>query len=159
MPLWLRWTLAVAAFVALGVGLFAATRPVGAPQPGPAAVDIAADRQGRMAVAQDQAPRTATLPSGSDVRRALERAIEADVRRRVRSGDLPAPEQGARCTAAGRQPGRRRAFRCTALAGALGFPFLAVADVRARRLTWCKRVLGPSGDPALDVPPSRRCRL
>lgn len=115
-----------------------------------------ADRLGQILVAQDQAPHTVALPRAASPRRALERTIAADMTGRIRRHELSGPLQRSRCTATRGRHARRRPFRCTVKAGDVSYPFLGVVDLRARRITWCKRDPPPS--PRLDIPVSGRCR-
>jgi hypothetical protein len=158
LPLWVRWVVSVIVFGALFIAFVIAVTPR-APVP---RTDVRklleADRKTRMVIAQDQVPHTARLPRHVTARVALQRAIADDVRSRVRRGDLRGPAQGARCKPAQARGPSRRPFRCTARAGDIPYPFLGVVDLRARRITWCKRV-EPTPDVAMvDVPISRRCQ-
>jgi hypothetical protein len=150
-----RWAASVTLFIALFSALVLTTRSTPTPDRDVEAL-VEADRQARIAIAQDQAPRNAPLRRGAIPRVALERAIADDVRNRVRRGQLRGPAQGARCGSPRAGRPRRQAFDCTARAGEIRYPFLGVVDVSARRLTWCKRVLPDVVTP--DVPVSRRCR-
>jgi len=155
-PLWLQWVLAVLVFGGAGAGLVIALHSGMPGYQTDRSAAIRADREARIVVEQDQRPRGAPLGRSVVARVALQRAIAADTRGRVRRGELTGRERLVRCMSTGAQKGRRRAFRCSALVGDVRYPFLGVADLRTRRLTWCKR--DPAPQPALDVPVSRRCR-
>jgi hypothetical protein len=153
-PLWIRWALTLVVFAGLGIGVVAVYRGAtrldtgsGAPEP---------SVEGQAAVARDQAPQSRPLARAAAPRVALERAIAGDMRSRIRRNEVSRPLERSGCTPAGDRRGSRRAFRCKARTGGLVYPFLGVVDLRARRVTWCKRDPPPS--PALDVPVSRRCR-
>lgn len=118
--------------------------------------EIEANREDRALVEEDQAPHVKGLPHATSARIALERDIAADVMGRIRRQDLSGPVQRTRCAASGSRQVARQAFRCSVRTGGVRYPFLGVADMRARSVTWCKR--DPPADPALDIPVSRRCR-
>ena len=52
----------------------------------------------------------------------------------------------------------RQKRRMTARAAAIAYPFLGVADERARQLTWCKVDPSPVSNGPQEVPVSPRCR-
>ena len=75
-------------------------------------------------------------------------AIEADARARVRAGKLDGRILRVDCEA-GRSSGSRTSYDCTAVTseiprtgrgvpGVLGYPFVAVVDLRTGRYSWCK---------------------
>jgi hypothetical protein len=107
---------------------------------------------------QDQAPHTSALASGAPADVALQRAIGADVLGLIGAGTLAGPLQGVRCSPTGAPRAGRQAFRCTARAAAIAYPFLGVVDARARRLTWCKFDPPPVHGGPQEVPVSPRCR-
>src|ERR1700728_3202380 len=87
---------------------------------------------------------------------ALQRAIAIDMRNLIRHGALTGPLQGVRCSPAGKRQAARQAFDCTARAAAIAYPFLGVADERARQLTWCKFDPSPVSNDPQEVPVSSR---
>lgn len=147
----------VVAFAVLTVAVLLAVR---AANTGGAARDRAAgaeaNRLGRIVQTQDQAPRSASLRGPTAPRLALERAISADMRRRIARHQLSGPLHRARCYRAAGSGRIRRAYRCTVRAGDVPYPFLGVVDLRSRRVTWCKYDPGPTA--GSDVPVSPRCR-
>jgi hypothetical protein len=157
LPLWLRWVLSLLFFVALAGGLLVALHGSDAStQNENAGTLLRANRQARTVVLHDQAPRSRPLARSEAPKRALQVAIAADLRSRVRRGQLAGPVQGARCGAAPSSGATRRAYKCLARAAGFGYPFFAVADLRTKRLTWCKfdassAALGP-------IAVSPRCR-
>ena len=58
------------------------------------------------------------------------------------------------CTGTGTHAGRP-AFRCSAVADGISYPFFGVVNLRARRVTYCKRDAPPV--PSLNIPLNRRC--
>lgn len=156
MPLWLRWLLTVAGFGAAAIVLIIVVGSSGNSSDGNAAALLRAGERVRRGVLHDQAPHSSKLPAGVPPAVGLERAIAADVRGRVRRKELAGPTRGVSCTAVDSRRGSRRSYRCTARAGAVRYPFFAIADLRARRLTWCKFDQIPVGEGA--VPLSLRCK-
>lgn len=156
LPLWARWALTLLAFGTLSIAAVIAVKGSNeSSQEQQAAALIEASRAARKVVIRDQAPRSSALPGGVSPGTGLERAIGADVRSRVRRDELEGPAQGVRCAQAKPERASRRPFRCTARAGGFGYPFRGVADLRARRLTWCKFDPVPPGQ--APVPLSAKC--
>jgi hypothetical protein len=116
------------------------------------------DRQARAArvreLREDQRPRRVPIPAGSSGRAvalagALETAITADVRERVQAGMLEGPVRATRCTPVRIRTQLRSAFNCFTLSDRssgqestpgvnVGYRFRGEADLRKRRLLWCK---------------------
>jgi hypothetical protein len=119
---------------------------------------LEANREGRIALEEDQAPHTSGLGAGAPTRVALQRAIAIDMRNLIRHGALPGPPQGVRCSPSGTRHSGRQAFHCTARAAAIAYPFLGVLDEHARQLTWCKFDASPVSNGPQEVPVSPRCR-
>lgn len=115
-----------------------------------------ADRLGRIVQAQDQTPRSVPLRRAAAPRHALEAVIAADMRQRIRRHEFRGPLQSSRCKQVATSRRNRRAYRCTAQAAGLPYPFLGVVDLRRRRVTWCK--YDPGATPTSDVPVSPSCR-
>ncbi len=156
IPLWLRWLLTVAGFGAAAVVLIIVVGGSGNSSDGNAAELLRAGERVRSGVLHDQAPHSSKLHAGVPPAVGFERAIAADVRGRVRRKELAGPTRGVSCTAVDPRRGSRRPYRCTARVGAIRYPFFAVADLRTRRLTWCKFDQIPTGEGA--VPLSPRCK-
>jgi hypothetical protein len=112
---------------------------------------------------------------------ALDRAILADARARVRAGSLHGPILRAVCKPVTEGPlvptARRGGYVCTAVTadipkegrgstavgGTLGYPFWAIVEYRRRTFAWCK-VNPPPGEQAVQanaalVPPPAGCDL
>jgi hypothetical protein len=164
MPLWSRWlaTLLVYAFVIVAIVIVVRSANGSGGSSGASAAEAQAlaeaNREGRIAIAEDEAPHTAVLASGADVQLALEHAIAADVRARVAHGQLTGPLQSVRCLAVGPSRGGRRELHCEVRSADIDYPFVGVADARALRLTWCKVDPPPAGSGPLEVPVSPRCQ-
>lgn len=156
LPLWLRWVLTLLVFGALAVVGLSAVQGGGGSAQDEAAAPLEANRAARTVIVRDQAPRSAALPAGVAPKLALERAIRADVRGRVRRDRLTGPAQSVRCSPAPPAPPGRRPFRCGAKADGIRYPFRGVVDLRTGRMTWCKFDPVPSGE--VPVPLSPRCK-
>jgi hypothetical protein len=142
--------------VAIVIAIHAVNHSGASPSERSAALE--ANREGRIALEEDQAPHTSGLGSGAPSRVALQRAIAIDMRNLIRHGALTGPLQGVRCSPTGKSQVARQAFDCTARAAAIAYPFLGVADERARQLTWCKFDPSPVSSGPQEVPVSPRCR-
>jgi hypothetical protein len=156
-PLWARWLLSLLGFAALIALIAIVVRGQGgSPRPDRSA-EVEADREGQIVIAQDQTPHTATLRAGVLARVALELAIKADVRDRIRNGQLAGNLQSVRCKPARSTLAGRRAYRCTARVANIAYPFLGVANEHARELTWCKRDPPPASNAPQAVPVNPGC--
>jgi hypothetical protein len=159
-----RWLITIAVYAGAIAAIAIAVRGGGGGggSPGPsqaeAAAQAQADREGRIAIAQDEAPHTATLSPGTSLPDALRRAIGEDVHSRIAHGELTGPLQSVSCSASGTARGGRAPFDCSARSAGLSYAFLAVADERTRRLTWCKVDPPPEAGAPLEVPVSASCR-
>lgn len=155
-PLWLRFTLAgvltVAALVALV--LYVDHHNTDSPPSTNPAAEVQANREAEILVAQDQAPHVAGLPAGASPPAAMRMAVRGFVTRQIFLGSLGGPLRRVGCTAAGTRVARR-GFRCSVSAGGVRYGFLGVVDLRARRVTYCKR--DPPPAPSDNVAVSRRC--
>src|SRR5580693_4090676 len=140
-PLWARWVLALAG-AAILIAVIAIVTSGGEGSSNPTAsergAEVEANREGRIVVEQDQAPHSAPLGAGVPASVALRAAIARDANRRILHSELTGPLQRVRCGREGPSHGGLRAVRCTAYANGISYPFVAVVDARARRLTWCK---------------------
>lgn len=156
LPLWLRWALTILGFGVIAIALVAVLRGSGESAQKGAAALLRADAATRALVSRDQAPHSASLPPGVAPEVAMQRAIAADIRGRVRRNQLGGPAGAAHCVRSGPTRKGRLEFRCSAEAGRIGYPYVGVVAPGAGRLTWCK-FDAPPGE-QLAVPVSRRCR-
>ena len=157
LPLWSRFVLAAAIAVALvaAMVLFVEGNNTNTNPSLNEASEVQANREAETLVAQDQAPRVVRLTSGAAPAAALERAIHARMAAQVAGGAIAGPLKATRCRARGVATPGGRSYSCTVLAGGVIYPFLAVVDARAGRITYCKRDQPPV--PSDSVPISRRC--
>jgi hypothetical protein len=160
-PLWARW-LPVFAVVIAAIAIAVRSAGTGGEESSSSEAEpqaaAEANRVGQVAIAQDEAPHSERLPAGVPAQRALQRAVQADVRARITHGELTGPLQAVSCRAAGAPRARDRPFACNVRSAGLLYPFVAVLDERALRLTWCKVDAPPVAHGPLEVPVSARCR-
>ncbi|HXP29259.1 MAG TPA: hypothetical protein VN804_05855 [Solirubrobacteraceae bacterium] len=159
-PLWLRWVLATVVAAAVIAGIVIAVERAG---PEGSATEAGAEaeinRLADITIGEDEAPHSAGLTASATSTVALERAISSNVRQRIDAHQLTGPLQGVECKASGRARAGRRPYRCTAHSAGIAYPFLAVVDVPARRLTWCKVDPQPPGGAGPEIPISESCRV
>jgi len=162
-PLWARWILTIAVFALVIAVVAIIVRSRGSESngssPSEEALAVAeANSEGRTAIAQDEAPHSSRLHPGIAVQPALQSAIVADVRNRIRTGQLTGPLQSVSCRASGLAEAGRLPYGCTVRSAGLAYLFVGVADKRALELTWCKVDPPPAAKDPLEVPVSPRCR-
>ena len=159
MPLWTRWLLAVAVGVAVIPAIVIGVDRAGSEGvASEAGSEAEVNRIADLAIAEDQAPRSARLSAGSAPAPALERAIATDVHRRIAHQQIVGPLQSVTCKAAGTGGGGRIPYRCTIRSAGIAYPFVAVVDEGRHRLAWCKVDQLPSSEAGLEIPPSPQCR-
>src|ERR1700677_1094716 len=98
----MRWLLTILAFVVLIAAVILAIHLVNRSASSSAAEQVAAaeaNQESQIVLEEDQAPHSARLARGLLTRVALQRAISADMRGRIRREGIPGPLQGVRCTA------------------------------------------------------------
>lgn len=160
--MWARWLSTIGVYVvALAVAVVVVHKMASASSKNETRTEASAvseaNKVGKIAVAEDEAPRTASLATGEAPAAGLERAIAADVRARITHRELTGPLQSVRCVQGAARASSRLAFHCTVVSAGIAYSFVAIADERTRRLTWCKVDQAPPGDAALDVPVSTSC--
>lgn len=161
LPLWARWVLTVLAYALVAVAIVVIVHDVNTSSNASrseADAEAEANREGQIAIRQDEAPHVAALGADVSAQTALQRAIATDARARVVHGQLTGPLQSVRCVPAGVAHDRRRPFRCTVESAGNPYPFVAVADQRTKQLTWCKVDPPPTPGAPLEVPVSASCR-
>lgn len=158
-PVW-QWIAALGGACAFVVALIVFVDRESAASNQPAGVQPSAlaeqNREARIVVGQDQQPHVVALRRGVAPEAALRGAVTAYMLGQVRRGAIPGPLTRVRCTAArGGGTSARLAYRCTAVAASVDYPFEGVVAPRARQVTYCKRDLPPV--PSMNIPVSRRC--
>jgi hypothetical protein len=132
----------------------------------------AADAAERARLRADQRVHSVTVQAGTPLVAALERAITADAKARVRAKTLSGPVLSTNCDAGGRsivQFPASRVYKCfvntaTGLHGegqdvlGTGYPFVATIYTKQHRLAWCKEnphadEKGSRGDVRVPVSP------
>ncbi len=158
LPLWARWLTTICVYVVV-VGAVVlvvhdlASERSGAGTKAEASAQAEADKEGQVAIAEDQAPHSAPLARGVPVIESLQRAIAGDVRARIVHGELTGPLQGVHCASRA----RTTTFSCTVTSAGIGYEFRAAANAKNATVTWCKVDKAPEGDAALEVPVSPSC--
>jgi hypothetical protein len=158
-PLWQRYaiSLLVAAVLLAGMVIWVAGHNTDSgPVNNNPAASVRANHEAEILVAQDQAPRVASVSRGLSPGTAVERVIHARMAAQVRGGAIAGPLKRADCRPTGARKAGTVGFSCTINAGSVNYPFLAAVDTAARRVTYCKR--DPPPVPSENVPVSSRCR-
>jgi hypothetical protein len=165
LPLRTRWLITIVFYAAVLLAIVIVVRDSGGGSEGSsgspqseATAAAEANHEGRVAIAQDEAPHSAKLAPGVAPPVALERAIGVDVRGRIAHGELTGPLQSVGCKPAGAGSTGRHQLNCTVRSAGISYPFVGVADERTRELTWCKVDPPPVANAPLEVPVSPRCR-
>ncbi len=161
LPLGLRWVLTILVFASLIATAVIVNNSGGSGKASPEGAEAAALAEARheseIVIAQDQAPHTAPLAPRTSPRPALEQAIAADVRERIRRSQLTGPLQSVHCTPAGAPRAGRRAYACTVRSAGIEYRFDGVISAPRRQLTWCKVDPPPEGE-ASEVALSPLCQ-
>ncbi len=160
LPLGLRWVLTILVFaslIATVVIVNNSSSGKAGPEGSEASALAEAQHESEIVIAQDQAPHTAQLAPGSAPQGALERAIAADVRERIRRAQLTGPLQSVHCTPSGAARAGRQAYACTVRSAGIEYRFDGVSSAAGRLLTWCKVDPPPEGE-ASEVALSPLCR-
>lgn len=156
-PVWLRWGLPFGIAILLMAGLIVFvdahnndSLAVLSPQQ-----QARQEREAAIVTAQDQAPRVVAARLRGGPRRAMLRAVTAEMTQLINNGTIAGSLQRTTCRAAGRR-GTTSGFSCTAVAEGQGYRFLGVVDAATRQITICKHDEPPI--PGMDIPVSARCR-
>ncbi len=163
LPLRTRWLITVVGYALVILAIALVVRSLGGggsagSSKSEATAVAEANREGRIAIAEDEAPHSSRLASGVSPQVALEHAVGVDVRERIAHGQLTGPLQDVSCAISGRAQAGMRQLSCSVRSAGLGYPFVGVADTRTRELTWCKVDPPPVANAPLEVPVSPRCR-
>ncbi len=122
-----------------------------------AGAEAEVNRLADIAIGEDEAPHSYSLPAGANPATALMRSIEGNVRRRIAQDKLAGPLQSVTCEPAGSASGGRAPYHCNVRSDDLNYLYLAVIDESKRQLTWCKT--DPrSEDEGTEIPVSARCK-
>jgi hypothetical protein len=156
-PLWARWVISLGAglILLLALILFVEHNSNNSEATQSPSAVVRANREAEVVVSQDQAPHVAVVPAGAGAQAAIARAVRSDMTKLIVGAIVDGPLTRVGCTRAGTHAGQP-AFRCTAVAAGVNYPFLGVVDLATRRVTYCKRDVPPT--PSLNIPVSPRCR-
>jgi hypothetical protein len=156
-PLWLRsvLSLGVAAVLVTALIVFVDNNSSNGPANIKPAAAAEENREAEILVTQDQAPHVVRLSSGTAPASALAQAVRQEMASRIARTEINGPLKRSSCHPSGSRTGPRVAFMCRVVAGGVSYPFFGVVDVRARRLTYCKR--DPPPIPSENIPISPRC--
>ena len=156
--LWMRWAISIAVGAAVIVALVVfvennngnseATQSPKALQ--------RENREAQVIVGADQAPHAALLKGGQSVQAGFVAAVRADIRHRLRTGDIEGRLQKVGCHRTGARAGRI-AYRCVAQVQNVKYPFVGVFTTKTKRITYCKR--DPAPIASQNIPVSARCTL
>jgi hypothetical protein len=160
LPMWARWVLASVVGIAVIAGIVIAIHRAGPEGPtSEAGAEAEVNRVSDIAISEDQAPHTASLSVRTAPVASLERAIAADVHQRIAHDQLTGPLQALSCARSGKPSAGRAPYRCTVHSAGISYPFLAVVDEQARRLTWCKVDPPPVAEAGPEIPVSDSCKV
>lgn len=157
--MWVRMTLSLGVVAALIAALVVYVHhstddtPSEAPVTNPKAV-AEEHREAAIIVGQDQRPHIVALAAGVAPAAATRDAVTRYMRAQIRSGVIDGRLTRSTCARAGGSDARQ-AWRCTVVVASVSYPFDAVVQPAAERLTYCKRDMPPV--PSMNIPVSARC--
>lgn len=111
-------------------------------------------REAEIVVGQDQRPHVVALAPSAAAGKALKKAVTAYMRSQVSRGMINGELMGSRCSRTGGSRSRQL-WRCDVVVANVRYPFDAVIEPAARRITYCKRDAPPV--PSMNIPVSPRC--
>jgi hypothetical protein len=156
VPLWLRWFLSVvvAAVILILVIRFVSHNNNDATAAQSPSASARANEESTVIVEQDQAPHVAKLEAGEAPAVAITQAVRSDINHSVNQGFINGPIERVACATL-KPAGHVLRYHCTVEAANIGYPFLGVVDVSAKKVTYCKK--DPPPIPSQNVPVSKRC--
>jgi hypothetical protein len=156
--LWMRWAVSAAVGVAVIAALvvFVEHNDSNSNAKGSTKALERENQEARIIVGADQVPHTVTLKNGQSVQAAFVAAIRADIRHRLKTGNIQGRLQKIDCHRSGAHGGRV-AYSCVAQVQNVKYPFVGASAAKSKRITYCKRDLPPL--PSENIPVSPRCRL
>ncbi|MFZ0385051.1 MAG: hypothetical protein WAL22_05270 [Solirubrobacteraceae bacterium] len=113
-------------------------------------------RYAQAVIGAEQAPHTIAVAHGQSAPGTFVTVVRADMRHRIKTGNVSGRLQKVRCRASGAQAGRE-AYRCTAEAGDVNYPYVGVFTKASKHITYCQRDAPPI--PTERIPVSARCTL
>jgi hypothetical protein len=156
--LWMRWAISIAVGVAVIAALivFVDHNNSNSEAKGSAKSLEREDQEARIVVGADQVPHTVALKSGKSVQAGFVAAVHADIRHRLKTGNIQGRVQKVGCHRSGAHGGRV-AYSCVAQVQNVKYPFVGVFTANSKRITYCKRDMPPI--PSENIPVSPSCRL
>jgi hypothetical protein len=156
--LWMRWAISIVVGVAVIAALivFVDHNNSNSEAKGSAKSLEREDQEARIIVGADQVPHTVILKRGQSAQAGFVAAVHADIRHRLKTGNIQGRVQKVGCHRSGARGGRV-AYSCVAQVQNVKYPFVGVFTVNSKRITYCKRDLPPI--PSENIPVSARCTL
>lgn len=156
--LWMRWAISIAVGVALIAALvvFVENNSNNSEAKSSAKALERENGEAQIIVGADQMPHTVKLATGQSVQAGFVAAVHADIRHRLKTGNIQGRVQKVGCHRSGARTGRV-AYSCVARVQNVRYPFVGVYSAKSKRITYCKRDIPPI--PSENIPVSPRCRL
>jgi hypothetical protein len=156
--LWMRWAISITVGVAVIAALvvFVEHNNNNSEAKGSAKSLERENQEAQIIVGADQMPHTVKLRSGQSVPAEFVAAVRADIRHRLKTGNIQGRVQKIDCHRSGARSGRI-AYSCVAQVQNVKYPFVGVFTAQSKRITYCKRDLPPL--PSENIPVSARCTL
>jgi hypothetical protein len=156
--LWMRWAISIIVSVAVIAALvvFVESNNSNSDAKGSAASLEHENQEAQIIVGADQVPHTVTLKGGQSVQAGFVAAVHADIRHRLKTGNIQGRVQKIGCHRSGARRGRV-AYSCIAQVQNVKYPFVGVFTTKSKRITYCKRDMPPL--PSENIPVSHHCRL
>jgi hypothetical protein len=156
--LWMRWAISIIVSVAVIVALvaFVESNNSNSDAKGSASSLERENQEAQIIVGADQVPHTVTLKGGQSVQAGFVAAVHANIRHRLKTGNIQGKVQKIDCHRSGARSGRV-AYSCVAQVQNVKYPFVGTFTAKSKRITYCKRDLPPL--PSENIPVSPRCRL
>lgn len=156
--LWMRWAISiiVGGAVIAALVVFVEQNNSNSEAQGSAKSLQRENQEAQIIVGADQVPHTVTLKRGQSVPAGFVAAVRADIRHRLKTGNIQGRVQKVGCHRSGAATGRA-AYSCVAQVQNVKYPFVGVFTAKSKRITYCKRDMPPV--PSENIPVSPRCRL
>jgi hypothetical protein len=156
--LWMRWAISIVVGAAVVVALIAFVDHNNNNSEAKGSTN-SLEREYRYAqavIGAEQAPHIVAVVRGQAAGVAFAAAVRADMRHRIKTGNVSGRLQRVHCRASGSQAGRL-AYRCVAEAGNVRYPYVGVFTKATEHVTYCQRDAPPI--PTEQIPVSARCTL
>jgi hypothetical protein len=156
--LWMRWAISITVGVVVIVALvaFVDHNNSNSEAKGSTKALERENQEAQVIVGADQVPHTVRLKGGQTVTAGFVAAVRADIRHRLKTGNIQGRVQKIACHRSGARGGRV-AYSCVAQVQNVRYPFVGTYTAKSKRITYCKRDLPPL--PSENIPVSPRCRL